>query len=399
MSNTITASTVLSPLVQAYYDKKFLLRAQAELAGYQFGQKRALPGGVGKTVYFCRYMPLDKVTAALDETDDGGIPLSSRQHFKTEEISATVAAWGDYVPTSDFADITGINVNNTQKVDLIGQQAGESIDAYILGKLGAGLLRRRADGDATYQFEGKAASGSVSTWVSADTAVSGSTGATSTFNGGYITITAGTNYGQTRQIATSVLSGTYIQTITTTAAFPKACDNTSVARVVVGTGLVAGDVMTQANIRLALRDLKRNKAMKAEKGYYIGLINPDIEYDFMGDTTFVGAATYKDSVDSLYTGEIGKWMGIRFVGASQLLRESVAGVAADAGAVHVAALIGQECYGVVELEGQKQKIYVKTPDQLGQAIPQFGTVGWKVGFEAKMLNSCFGVGLMCGSTL
>lgn len=397
MSNTITASTVLAPAIQAFYDKKFLLRAQAELAGYQFGQKRSLPGGSGKTVYFSRYMPLNKVTTALDETDDGGIPLSTRQKFSTEEISATAALWGDYVAYSKMASITAIDKELSQKIDIIGQQAGESIDSYVLGKLGAGLLRRRADADASYQWNGTTASGTTTTIVTADTAVSGHTGASAVFNGGFVTVTAGTNYGQTRQITTSVLSGTYVQTLTT-AAFPKANDTTTVFRVVVGTGTVAGDVMTQANIRLALRDLKRQKAMKAEKGYYIGLINPDIEYDFMGDTTFVNAATYKDSVDSLYTGEIGKWMGIRFVGASQLLRESVAGVASDSGAVHVAAIIGKECYGVVELEGQSQKIYVKTPEQLGQAIPMYGTCGWQVGFEAKMLNSCFGVGLMAGAT-
>ena len=398
MSNAITNSTVLAPALQAFYDKKFLLRAQAELAGYQFGQKRALPGGVGKTVYFSRYMPLNKVTSPLDETDDGGIPLSSRQKFKTEEVSATAALWGDYVAISKLASITAIDKDVSQKVDIIGQQAGESIDAYVLGKVGAGMLRRRADGDPTYQFNGTAASGSTTTLVTPDNAANGSTGVSGTFNGGFLTIVGGTNYGQTRQISTSALSGTYVQTITVSSAFPKACDATSEFRVVVGTGIVSTDVLTTANIRLALRDLKRGKAMKAEKGYYIGLINPDIEYDFMGDTTFVQAATYKDSVDSLYTGEIGKWLGIRFVGASQLMRESVAGVADDAGAIHVASILGKEAYGVIELEGQSQKIYIKTPEQLAQAIPMYSTCGWQVGFESKILNSCFSVNVLCGAT-
>lgn len=395
MSNAITNSTVLAPAVQAYYDKKFLIRALSELAGYQFGQKRALPGGSGKTVYFSRYMPLDKVTSALDETDDGGIPLSSRQKFKTEEISATAALWGDFVAISKMASITALDKDVSQKVDIIGQQAGESIDSYVLQKMGQGLLRRRADGDAVYQAEGIGSSGFSTTGLTS--AEGCSTSATSTFVGGWITVTAGTNYGQTRLISASTKSGTSVQALVF-AAFPKAMDATSKFRITVGTGLAATDVLTTANLRLALRDLKRGKAMKAEKGYYVGLINPDIEYDFMGDTTFVAAATYKDSVDSLYTGEIGKWLGIRFVGASQLLRESVAGVAAEDAAVHVAAILGKECYGVVELEGQSQKIYVKTPDQLGQAIPLYGTCGWQVGFEAKMLNSCFGVGLMCGAT-
>jgi len=390
MSNTITSSANLAPAVQAYYDKKFLLRAQSELVGYQFGQKRVLPGGMSRTVYFSRYMPLLKVTSALNETDDMGIPLSSRQKLKTEEISATAALWGDYVPISHLASLTALDPNVSQKAEVLGQQAGESIDAYILGKVGAGIQRRRADGDATYQVNGTADSGSTTTLV--DDAL---TEADDFWNGGFITITAGTNYGMTSQITDfDALSDTL-----TFGAFPKAIDSTSKYRLVVGTGLVTTDVLTTANLRLALRDLKRNKALKAEKGYFLGLINPDVEYDFMGDTTWINAATYKDQVDSLYEGEIGKWLGIRFVGATNLLRESVAGVAGEDAAVHVAAILGKECYGVVELAGQKQKIYIKTPEQLAQPIPMYSTYGWQVGFESKILNSCFGVGLMCGATV
>lgn len=386
----ITASTNLAPTVQAFYDKKFLLRAQAELAGYQFGQKRSLPGGSGKTVYFSRYMPLAKVTSALDETLTGGLDPATRLQLKTEEISATAALWGDYVQISKMASITALDPDVSQKVDILGQQAGESIDSYILRLAGQGMLRRRADADSTYQVNGIAASGSTTTLV-ADFA-----GATGTWNGGFLTITEGTNYGQTRQVTTSVLNVT-TQTITVPA-FPKAIDATSKFRIVVGTGIVAANVLTTANLRLAVRDLKRNKALKAEKGYFIGLINPDLEYDFMGDQTWQNAAIYKDQVDSLYEGEIGKWLGVRFVGASQLLRETVAGVANEDGAVHVATILGKEAYGVIDLAGQSQKIYVKTPEQLGQAIPIYSTCGWQCGFESRVLNSVYAVNILCGAT-
>lgn len=383
----VSTTSTLPPAVQAYYDQRFLLRAKAELAGYQFGQKRELPGGKGKTVYFTRYLPLAKVTTPLDETLTGGLDPATRQSLKTEEISATVSLWGDYVQISKLASITSIDKDVSQKADILGQQAGESIDYYILKKVGQGIMRRRADASATYQVNGTADSGTTTTLV--DDAL---TQADDFWNGGFITITAGTNYGMTRQI-TDFIAATNTLVFD---AFPKPIDNTSQYRLVVGTGLTSANVLSTANLRLALRDLKRNKALKAEKGYYICLINPDIEYEFMGDTTWVNAATYKDNVDALYEGEIGKWLGIRFVGASQLLRETVAGVADENGSVHVAMLLGKEAYGVVELEGQQQKIYIKTPEQLGQPIPMYSTCGWQIGFESVVLNSCFGVGIMCG---
>ena len=157
-------------------------------------------------------------------------------------------------------------------------------------------------------------------------------------------------------------------------------------------------MLATAGLRLAVRDLKRAKALKAERGYFVGLINPDLEYDFMGDQTWVDAAKYKDSVDALYEGEVGKWFGIRFVGTTELIRESVAGVIASDATVHNALILGRECYGVVDLAGQPKKIFTKSPDQLGQPIPVYSTIGWEVGFVPKPLNGMFGVSVMCGSS-
>jgi len=377
-------------LVQAYYDKRFLLRAKKELAGYQFAQKRALPEGKGKTVYFARYSPLNKVSSALTQAVDGGISLATRQSINIEEISAEVSLWGDYVTISKLASVTSIDQDVSEKSDLLGQQAGESIDYYILKKMAQGLNRRRADADATLQVEGTADSGTATTLV--DNALAQ---ADDFWNGGYLIITGGTNYGEVRQVEDFVA---LTDTVTVSSAFPKAIDSTSTYRLVVGSGIVATDVLSTANLRLALRDLKRARAIKAEKGYYIGILNPDIEYDFMGDTTWINAATYKDQVDALYEGEIGKWLGIRFVGASQLYRETVAGVESETGAVHCATILGKEAYGVVELAGQKNKIYIKTPDQLGQPIPLYSSCGWQVGFESKVLNGMYGVQILCGAT-
>lgn len=386
----LTVYSTLPPLVQAYYDKRFLIRAKEILAAYQFAQKRQMPKGKGKTVYFSRYTPLNKVTSALSETTDGGISVGTRQQLNVEEIPATVALWGDFVTISKLASATSIDPEVSEKTDILGQQMGESTDYYTMKTLATGIRRRRADGDETYQKEGTADSGNTTTLV--DNAL---TQGEDFWKGGFITITAGTNYGVTKKV-TGFAAGSDTVTF---AAMPKSIDNTSKYRIVVGTNIVAGDVLNTANMRLAARDMKRAKVMKFEKGYNVIMVDPDIEYDFMGDTTWSDAAVYKDRVDSLYEGEIGKWMGKRFVGTTQLYRESVAGVEQDgSGDVHLAVALGKECYGVVELEGQQKKIYVRTWDQLGQHIPLYSSCGWQVGYEAVVLNAMYGLGIMCGAT-
>ena len=68
----ITVTTDLSPVVQAYYDKRLLLMAKPLMVAEQFAQKRSLPKGKGKTIYFTRYQPLAKNKTPLTETRDGG---------------------------------------------------------------------------------------------------------------------------------------------------------------------------------------------------------------------------------------------------------------------------------------------------------------------------------------
>jgi len=395
----LTTYDALPPKVQAYYDKRFLLKRKQDLQFYQFGQKRSLPNGVGKTVYFSRIQPLNKVTSALTDAvasespySIGGLTLAGRQSLSAVEISATVAMWGDYITVSRLTDLTCLNGALTEKVDAVADQAARSVDYEVsTTAVGKGLGRMRADADATYTVAGTASGGSTTTIVDAGIL----TQADSAWVGAYVVVTEGTNYGEVRIVTASDQSDTSI----TFAAMPVACDTTTKYRVVSTTGLAATDVPTTANVRLALRYLKRANTPRYENGMFIGFVNPETDYDWFGDTTFVAAGEYKDSVDMLYTGEIGKRLGIRWINASQVQRETITTGALDEdGAIHCVPIIGKESYGVVELEGAGKKIYVKTPEQLAQPIPMFGSVGWESGFVAKALNGNFGINIMCGAT-
>ena len=66
-------------------------------------------------------------------------------------------------------------------------------------------------------------------------------------------------------------------------------------------------------------------------------------------------------------------------------------------------ILGKEAFGVVDLGNfssgaQNYKIYVRKWDQLGQKIPIYDSIGYQARFGSVMLNSCFGVAMMCGVT-
>ncbi len=390
-----TLTSNLPPAVQAFYEKRFLLRAKEQLAFHQFGQKAevpekfVMPANKGKTVYFTRYVNRSARTTALTEdSDTGGITPSN---LSSEEINATVALYGDYVKVTHFADLTAIDDQKNEKTDLMSDQMALSVDTLIRNVVCARLNRIRADNSATYTVSGTATSGSTTTL--ADT--TNLTQADNFWVGGFMVITGGANYGEVRLVS-AFANATGL--LTTTTAFSVACDTTTTYRVIVGTGLTAANVINSTNVRLAKREIRRNKGYFFDGKYLVGILDSDSEYDFTGDQLFKDTSLYKDQVSYLFDGEIGKFLGVRWIMGTNPYRETVAGVASSTGVVDVVPIFGQHCYGVVNLERQPEKLYIKTPDQLGQPMPFYSTMGWMVGMTTRVLNGLFGVGLMVGTT-
>ncbi|MCA6072300.1 MAG: hypothetical protein LE178_01985, partial [Endomicrobium sp.] len=119
------------------------------------------------------------------------------------------------------------------------------------------------------------------------------------------------------------------------------------------------------------------------------------KYDFMDDKSWNDVNTYQDK-KNIYNGEIGKWGNIRFVGATDVYKETVAGeyTGDDDNSVHFATLLGRDAYGVVELEGQgqgKEIVCVKK----GQPSPSRSEIECDVMFTTKILNATFGVNIAC----
>ena len=114
--STVTTTT-LSAEMKTFYDMRLIDEASPMLVHEQFGQKRPIPQGGGKTVNFRRFSPLAKATTALTE---GVTPSGSS--LSVSSISAIVAQYGDYVVQSDVLELTAVDNTILETTKLLGRQ-------------------------------------------------------------------------------------------------------------------------------------------------------------------------------------------------------------------------------------------------------------------------------------
>lgn len=133
-------TTGLTQEMGIYYEKVFLGRAEYEYIYQQGAQMRQMPANEGKQVYFTRHTPLATVTAALTE---GVNP--SEVNLTATTVSAQLAEYGTTVKISRFLSLTSIDENNKEKIEVVGQNMGETLDELTRNELFTG---------ATVQFAG-----------------------------------------------------------------------------------------------------------------------------------------------------------------------------------------------------------------------------------------------------
>ena len=124
-NKTTSASTGnnLSAEYKTFYDKELIKMAGPNLVYSQFAQKRNIPKNGGKTIEFRKFKPLAKATTPLTEgvTPDG-------QALDVTSMTATVGQYGGFFRITDLLDLTAIDPIMTETVDLIGDQAGRTVD-------------------------------------------------------------------------------------------------------------------------------------------------------------------------------------------------------------------------------------------------------------------------------
>lgn len=299
-----TSSSTLSGLMQIFYDKVFLDRAEKELR-YDFGaQKKTMPKNSGKTIYFNRFSPLAVATTALTEnTNPSGVDMSSTV------VSATIAEYGNYTRVASLFEMTSLDEGLKEHVEVMSQNAGETLDTLIAAELSA---------NATAQ----------------------------------------------------IVSGKVL------------------------TAVAATDTLTGAEIRKAVRTLKKNKAKTFDDGLYRAIIPVSASYDLRGNSEWLNANTYVNT-DLYKNGQVGVLHGVRFVETNNEMSES------STVTVYHTYVFGKNAYGMLNLAGQPEKrIIVKTPGASDTSNPldMYSTIGWKSYFVAKVLNSAWVIVIKTGVT-
>jgi N4-gp56 family major capsid protein len=136
-------TTSLSQEMSVYYEKVFLARAEYEYIFSQGAQMRSMPANEGKQVVFTRHTPLATATTALTE---GLNP--AEVNLTATNVSATLAEYGTTVRISRFLELTSIDPNNKEKIEVVGQNMGETLDQITRNELFTGATTQLAGGKA-----------------------------------------------------------------------------------------------------------------------------------------------------------------------------------------------------------------------------------------------------------
>lgn len=131
----------LSPEMKTFYSDYLIDTASPLLVHDQFGQKHPIPKNGGKTIEFRKYSPLAKATTPLTE---GVVP--DGQALNVSTLTATVAQYGGWIKLTDMLLLTAIDNNMVQATQLIGDQAGRTLDTITREVLNAGTNVQYGDG-------------------------------------------------------------------------------------------------------------------------------------------------------------------------------------------------------------------------------------------------------------
>jgi N4-gp56 family major capsid protein len=131
----------LSAQSKQFYERNLLYRARAAQVFYRYGLKTPLPENGGNSVSWRRFNALTLATTPLSE---GNTPTTAS--LSVSEITATVQEFGNFVTVSDALDLMAIDRVMTEASNVLGQNAGESVEAVIRNVLQAGTSVQYATG-------------------------------------------------------------------------------------------------------------------------------------------------------------------------------------------------------------------------------------------------------------
>ena len=144
----INTTKTMPDEIKTYYDDYLIDCSSPKLVHDQFGQKRPIPAGRGKTIEFRKVSPLPVSTTPLTE---GVTPESQKLTIST--VEAPVQQYGGYVELSDIFLLTAIDNNLVIAAKQLGAQAGKTLDAITREVLAGGTNVQYAEGQVTQRSQ------------------------------------------------------------------------------------------------------------------------------------------------------------------------------------------------------------------------------------------------------
>lgn len=153
--------------------------------------------------------------------------------------------------------------------------------------------------------------------------------------------------------------------------------------------VAAADKISSAEIVLARRTLVVNLAEPVRGNDYAAIVHPFTSADLIRDPAIVQAMNSGNSGgEKLFSGELVRYMGVRFVESTMAKVFTGAGAGTPAINVYSTLFFGKNAYGTLELESLGMETIHHPVGSAGAADPlnQYWTQGWKCTHAIKILQ-------------
>jgi N4-gp56 family major capsid protein len=129
----VNYTTSLTQEVQTYYEKVFLARSEYELILKEGAQMRTHSANSGRVINFTRVVPMGISTTPLGEASN---PDACALTAST--VAVTLSEYGRTTITSKLLSLVSIDVNMKEKVEIVGQNMGETLNRIVRDELANG---------------------------------------------------------------------------------------------------------------------------------------------------------------------------------------------------------------------------------------------------------------------
>lgn len=373
----VSDANALSPEMKTFYDKTLITLAGANLIHEQFAQKRPIPKNGGKVVEFRKFSKLPK---ALKPITEGVTPAGNK--LNVTAVSATVDQYGDYIEQTDMLELTAIDNTVIEATKELSAQAGLTLDTVVRNELVAGtnvmyapkvtgdteteiLSRKDIDGDCKLRVKDIFRAAAELKAVNAPK-----------INGSYVAIVhpyvaydlmqeAGEQWvGISKYVSPEnilkgeigTLGGVRFVESTEAKIYAPAEINNGLCRVT-----VASDVKTASATITVAQDMGSKTFSTPMEVFVAGAKNTVVAVE--GNTLTLGTAVTVNAGDVICGTGAGK----------------------DGSAVFCTLFLGENAYGVTDIEGGGLEHIVKQRGYGNDPLNQRSSVGWKATKVAKRL--------------